>query len=136
MNPADRLDEVKALLLYSEVYHQRPTSALVKTLLGRLNRFQFLSFMCALSSIMHNNAGIAMQPTWQIDFVKNLGSVSGGGRVIDMLTRSKRVLLHEVQVGLLARYALQYCEAETTVGDFSDVVLRLFLALPTFWWAG
>lgn len=91
MKPSDRLEEVKALLLYSEVYSQRPTPALIKTLLGRLNQLQFLNFVCALSSIMHYNACVAMESAWQIGFVKDLGSASGVDRVIDMLTGSKRV---------------------------------------------
>ena len=39
------------------------------------------------------------------------------------------LLLHEVQVGLLARYGLQYCEAEAPIGDFAEVTLRLLLAI-------
>jgi hypothetical protein len=129
MNPADRLDEVKVLLLYSEVYYQRPTSAFVKSLLGRLNQFQFLKFTCALSSIMHNNAGVAMETDWQIGFVKDLGSVPGADQSINILKTSKRVLLHEVQLGLLTRYAFQYCQADTTTGDFGEIALRLLLAV-------
>jgi hypothetical protein len=129
MNPSQQLDEVKALLLYSEIFYQRPTPALIKTLLARLNRFQFMNFVCALSAIMHNNGSIAMDRTWQIGFVQGLGPVLGAGRVISTLAASNQILVHELQLGLLARYALQYCQDGDTLGSFAELALRLLLAI-------
>jgi hypothetical protein len=128
MNPADRLEEIKALVLYSEIYNQRPTPAFLKTLLSRLNRIQFLQLMCALSSIVHNNLGVAMDQAWQVAFVRSLGNPPGSDAVLKKLIGSKCVLLHAVQIGLLCRYAFQYCKAEAAVDDFSEVILRLLLA--------
>ncbi len=127
------IEEVKALLTYAEIYHQQPTPGLVKTLLSRLNKFQFLSFVCGVSAIMHGGAGKGMEPQWQLDFAKELMPVLCGERVLAKLRAEPRVLVHELQLGLLARYALQFCETQATVGEFADIVLRLLLAVNELW---
>jgi hypothetical protein len=127
MKPVKRIDEVKALLLYSEVYRQRPTPQLLKMLLGRANRWQYLNFICALSAIMHNTGMLAMTPAWQAGFLGELGSALGSRRAAELLQSSGQVLLSEVQLGLLARYSLQYCAEGETVGDLADIILRTFL---------
>jgi hypothetical protein len=128
-----RIEEVKPVLTYSEIYHQKPTAALVKTLLGRLNKFQFLSFICGVSAIMHGNTNKGTEPQWQLGFARELMPVLCGERVITALGGEPRMLVHELQLGLLARYGLQFCEANATVGDFTDIVLRLLLAVNELW---
>ena len=124
-----QLDEVKATLLYSEVYGQIPTPRWVKTLLGRTNKGLLLTYVCSLSAIMHANMDVSMEPAWQVDnIMQEFTHVLRAQKAIDLM-REGRIVFHEPLLGLMARYALAFGCDGNTIGDLAENVLRLALSI-------
>jgi hypothetical protein len=122
-------DEVRAIVMYSEVYRQTPTPQWVKTLLARTNKWVLINYVCSLSAIMHTNDNVAMDAKWQARLVGDLGDVLGATKTLELMLSRDQRLFHEAQLGLMVRYALAFGSTDDTVGELGESVLRLALAI-------
>jgi hypothetical protein len=123
--------EFRPLLLYEDVYGQKPTPSSFKTKMGRMNRSHFVNFLSASSAMMHNCRGSALESDWQLAYLNYFSDAPGISRVNSLIVHKNRVLVHELQLGLLFIYAMKYCRDDETVGDFNECALKAMLAFNT-----
>ncbi len=71
-----------------------------------------------------------MSPSWQRSLVQEYESTSWIKRLGQIIERDGHILAHQVQLGLLIRYALEYAALDSdNVGDPADTLIRLLLAV-------
>jgi hypothetical protein len=120
---------VGAFITYQEIFSQRLTPRHVELLFERMNQAAAMSTISSLALLLNNDPINAHSSQQQRNLTRPYESEHPWIARVGELVSSGRVLIHEIQMGIMARLALLHSSDADTQGDFGDLFFRALLAV-------
>jgi len=123
------LGGIRSFIIYSEIFNQSPTPRYVELLFERMNQAQVMRLISSVSLLLFNDPLNALSSEQQRQLTRPYEREQPWIRRLGQLISNNRVLVHDIQIGIMARLGILHSLDTDTNGNFIDLFFRALLAV-------